>query len=43
MNAREGWWQDRKRAWLALGIQSELGRGEGAVAADVVELPRGAA
>lgn len=29
MNAREGWWQDRKRAWLALGIQSELGRGEG--------------
>ena len=29
-NAREGWWQDRKRAWLALGIQSELGRGEGA-------------
>lgn len=26
-NAREGWWQDRKRAWLALGIQSELGRG----------------
>lgn len=43
LNAREGWWQDRKRAWLALGIQSELGRGEGAVAADVVELPRGAA
>jgi hypothetical protein len=30
LNAREGWWQDRKRAWLALGIQSELGRGEGA-------------
>jgi hypothetical protein len=27
-NARDGWWQDRKRAWLALGIQSELGRGE---------------
>lgn len=27
LNAREGWWQDRKRAWLALGIQSELGRG----------------
>jgi len=26
-NAREGWWQDRKAAWLALGIQSELGRG----------------
>ncbi len=28
MNAREGWWQDRKRAWLALGIESEVGRGE---------------
>jgi hypothetical protein len=27
LNAREGWWQDRKRAWLALGIRSELGRG----------------
>jgi DNA modification methylase len=26
LNAREGWWQDRKRAWLNLGIQSELGR-----------------
>lgn len=28
LSAREGWWQERKRAWLALGIQSELGRGE---------------
>lgn len=28
LNAREGWWQDRKRAWLSIGIQSELGRGE---------------
>lgn len=28
LNAREGWWQDRKRQWLALGIQSEVGRGE---------------
>lgn len=28
LNAREGWWQERKRAWLALGIRSELGRGE---------------
>ena len=26
-NAREGWWQARKAAWLALGIKSELGRG----------------
>ena len=31
LNAREGWWQDRKRAWLALGIQSEIGRGDTAV------------
>lgn len=27
-NTRAGWWQDRKRAWLELGIQSELGRDE---------------
>lgn len=27
LSAREGWWQDRKRAWLSIGIQSELGRG----------------
>jgi DNA modification methylase len=27
LNAREGWWQDRKRSWLALGIKSETGRG----------------
>jgi hypothetical protein len=29
LNAREGWWPDRKRAWLALGIKSEEGRGGG--------------
>ncbi len=28
LSAREGWWQDRKRAWISLGIQSELGRTE---------------
>jgi ParB-like chromosome segregation protein Spo0J len=28
LNAREGWWQERKRAWLAIGIKSELGRGD---------------
>jgi hypothetical protein len=28
LNARDGYWQNRKRAWLALGIQSELGRGD---------------
>jgi len=26
LNARDGWWQDRKRAWLALGMKSEMGR-----------------
>ena len=26
MDARQGYWQERKRAWLALGIRSELGR-----------------
>jgi len=28
LNAREGWWQNRKAAWIAIGIQSELGRGD---------------
>ena len=27
LNAREGWWQERKAAWLSLGIESEVGRG----------------
>ena len=27
-DARQGDWQNRKRAWLSLGIQSEIGRGE---------------
>ena len=27
LNARNGWWQTRKAAWIALGNQSELGRG----------------
>jgi hypothetical protein len=26
INARSGWWQERKAAWIALGIKSELGR-----------------
>lgn len=28
LDARQGYWQDRKRAWIALGIKSELGRGD---------------
>ena len=27
LNAREGWWQERKKQWVDLGIKSELGRG----------------
>ncbi len=30
LNAREGWWQSRKKAWLSIGIKSELGRGDSA-------------
>lgn len=26
LNAREVWWQNRKRAWIGLGVSSELGR-----------------
>lgn len=26
LNTRDGYWQERKRGWLALGIQSEVGR-----------------
>jgi hypothetical protein len=26
LDGRSGWWRDRKAAWLALGIESELGR-----------------
>jgi hypothetical protein len=27
LDARQGYWQERKRAWLALGIKSDVGRG----------------
>src|SRR5690349_9356703 len=27
LNTREGLWQERKQAWLSLGIESEVGRG----------------
>ena len=26
ISARDGWWQDRKRSWLSLGMKSESGR-----------------
>lgn len=28
LDARQGYWKERKEAWLALGIRSEVGRGE---------------
>ena len=28
LNAREGWWQARKRAWCSMGIAGEVGRGD---------------
>jgi hypothetical protein len=31
LDARQGYWQDRKRAWLSIGIKSEEGRGENAL------------
>lgn len=31
LSARDGWWQDRKRAWIGLGIESEKGRGANAL------------
>lgn len=34
LDARQGYWQDRKRMWLALGIRSELGRGQDGDKAD---------
>lgn len=31
LDARQGYWQKRKSAWIGLGIRSELGRGENAL------------
>lgn len=28
LDTRQGYWQDRKRAWIDLGLHSELGRGD---------------
>jgi DNA modification methylase len=36
LNTREGWWQDRRRAWVALGIQSDLGRDDNLIGGGVV-------
>jgi hypothetical protein len=40
LDARQGYWQERKRSWLALGIESELGRGSSLGTPDVsIEWP----
>ena len=31
LDTRQGYWQERKRLWLTLGIQSEIGRGQSGV------------
>lgn len=38
MSARDGWWMNRKRSWLALGIKSEVGRGENLISRSVHEM-----
>jgi len=38
LDARQGYWQERKRAWIALGIESELGRGGGITWGDAPEI-----
>lgn len=41
LDTRQGYWQDRKRAWKDLGIQSELGRSENLInAPDLPEYAR---
>lgn len=37
LSAREGWWQERKRQWIALGIDSEVGRGGNLVQRSLTE------
>jgi ParB-like chromosome segregation protein Spo0J len=38
LSAREGWWQERKRQWIALGIKSEIGRGGNLIGRSLHEL-----
>ncbi len=39
LDARQGYWQERKRAWIGLGIRSEVGRKENAIGyGDLVSL-----
>lgn len=41
LDARRGYWQERKSAWMDLGIESELGRGDNLLRySDTVRLPK---
>lgn len=43
LDARQGYWQDRKASWIALGIESEVGRKRNlAKYSDLVSTPTGA-
>ncbi|WP_338871681.1 hypothetical protein WBJ53_26030 [Spirosoma sp. SC4-14] len=39
LDTRQGYWQDRKKAWLELGFQSEAGRSENLTYADSAQAP----
>lgn len=41
LDARQGWWRTRKQQWLALGIQSEIGRGHNLAFADITSADPG--
>ena len=39
LDTRQGYWQERKRQWISLGIESELGRDEGLIYAQSAQPP----
>jgi hypothetical protein len=39
LDSRQGYWQDRKRAWMTFGIKSEVGRGENLLKSDTLLQP----
>jgi 1-aminocyclopropane-1-carboxylate deaminase/D-cysteine desulfhydrase-like pyridoxal-dependent ACC family enzyme len=38
LDARAGYWQDRKRAWISVGIESEVGRGSNLIGRSFYEM-----
>lgn len=38
LDARQGYWQERKRGWLSLGLRSEVGRGENLMGRGILEM-----